>query len=70
MMEALPEVTDPRVIDGRKIASTIEADVKKEVEAFVAEHGVRPALATILVGEHPPSKLYVKLNTGHASVWV
>lgn len=62
IMEPLPEVTDPRVIDGRKIAQSIEAQVKKEVEIFVSEHGIKPALATILVGEHPPSKLYVKLK--------
>ncbi len=61
-MEPLPEVTDPRVIDGRKIAQDIEAEVKKGVEGFVNEHGIKPALATILVGEHPPSKLYVKLK--------
>ncbi len=61
-MQELPEVTDPRVIDGRKIAQGIEAKVKKEVEEFVKERGVKPALATILVGEHPPSKLYVKLK--------
>lgn len=61
-MEPLPEVTDPRVIDGRKIAQGIEAKVKKEVEDFIKDRGVKPALATILVGEHPPSKLYVKLK--------
>ncbi len=61
-MQELPDVTDPRVIDGRKIAQGIEAEVKKEVEAFVKERNIRPALATILVGEHPPSKLYVKLK--------
>jgi methylenetetrahydrofolate dehydrogenase (NADP+)/methenyltetrahydrofolate cyclohydrolase len=61
-MEPLPEVTDPRVIDGRKIAQGIEAGVKKDIEKFVKETGIKPALATILVGEHPPSKLYVKLK--------
>ena len=58
----LEEVTDPRIIDGRKIAQRIEAEVKKEVEKFIQERGIKPALATILVGEHPPSKLYVKLK--------
>lgn len=53
---------DPRIIDGRKIAQDIEAEVKKGVEEFVIKHGIRPALSTILVGEHPPSKLYVKLK--------
>ena len=61
-MEPLPEVTDPRVIDGRKIAQGIESGLKKEVEEFIKETGIKPALATILVGEHPPSKLYVKLK--------
>ncbi len=61
-MEPLPEVTDPRIIDGRKIAQGIEAGVKKDVEKFAGETGIKPALATILVGEHPPSKLYVKLK--------
>ena len=61
-MDPLPEVTDPRVIDGRKIAQDIEARVKNDVEKYVQEQGFKPALATILVGEHPPSKLYVKLK--------
>ena len=61
-MEPLPEVTDPRVIDGRKIAQGIEEKVRKEVSEFIKERGIKPALATILVGEHPPSKLYVKLK--------
>ncbi len=61
-MEPLPEVTDPRVIDGRKIAQGIEACIKNDVKKFVSETGIKPALATILVGEHPPSKLYVKLK--------
>lgn len=61
-MQELPLVTDPRIIDGRKIAQRIEAKVKKEVEKFIQERGIKPALATILVGEHPPSKLYVKLK--------
>ena len=62
LMEPLPEVTDPRVIDGRKIAQDIEAKVRNEAESFVLHTGIKPALATILVGEHPPSKLYVKLK--------
>ncbi|MBU4491105.1 MAG: bifunctional methylenetetrahydrofolate dehydrogenase/methenyltetrahydrofolate cyclohydrolase [Euryarchaeota archaeon] len=61
-MQEPPLVTDPRIIDGRKIAQSIEAKVKKEVEKFIEERDILPALATILVGEHPPSKLYVKLK--------
>ena len=61
-MEPLPEVTDPRVIDGKKISQEIEAEVKVGVAELVDSHGITPGLATILVGENPPSKLYVKLK--------
>lgn len=61
-MQQLPEVTDPRVIDGKKIAQDIEARVKEEVQELIKERNITPGLATILVGEHPPSKLYVKLK--------
>jgi len=52
---------EDRVIDGRRIASEIEEEVKEKV-SVLKDEGVEPALATILVGEHPPSKLYVKLK--------
>lgn len=58
-MQMLDE--DPRIIDGRRIADDIEAGVREEVEGLRAQ-GITPTLATILVGEHPPSKLYVKLK--------
>jgi methylenetetrahydrofolate dehydrogenase (NADP+)/methenyltetrahydrofolate cyclohydrolase len=61
-MQQLPEVTDPRVIDGKKLSQDIEAKVKEGVLHLEEERGVKPGLATILVGEHPPSKLYVKLK--------
>jgi len=55
------EIIDPRIIDGRWIADKIEDRVKTEVEKL-KEKGIQPTIATILVGEHPPSKLYVKLK--------
>ena len=55
------EIIDPRIIDGRGIADKIEDRVKMEVEKL-KEKGIQPTIATILVGEHPPSKLYVKLK--------
>lgn len=61
-LEPLPEVTDPRIIDGKKISQEIEADVKVGVAELFESHGITPGLATILVGENPPSKLYVKLK--------
>jgi len=52
---------EDKVIDGRALASEIEGEVKEGV-SLLKEEGAEPALATILVGEHPPSKLYVKLK--------
>jgi methylenetetrahydrofolate dehydrogenase (NADP+)/methenyltetrahydrofolate cyclohydrolase len=47
------------IIDGREIAARVRAGVAREVEAFTAEHGQPPGLATVLVGEDPASAVYV-----------
>ena len=48
------------IIDGKKIGSEIRAEVKKEVETFVAIHGYAPTLAVVFVGDHPASSVYVR----------
>jgi methylenetetrahydrofolate dehydrogenase (NADP+) / methenyltetrahydrofolate cyclohydrolase len=48
-----------RIIDGKALAARVRSDVATEVEAFVAEHGRPPGLATILVGDDPASAVYV-----------
>jgi methylenetetrahydrofolate dehydrogenase (NADP+) / methenyltetrahydrofolate cyclohydrolase len=48
-----------RIIDGKAVAARVRAQVATEVEAFVAEHGRPPGLATILVGDDPASAVYV-----------
>jgi methylenetetrahydrofolate dehydrogenase (NADP+) / methenyltetrahydrofolate cyclohydrolase len=48
-----------RIIDGKAVAARVRAEVATEVEAFVAEHGRAPGLATILVGDDPASAIYV-----------
>lgn len=48
-----------RVIDGKAIAARVRADVARDVEAFTAEHGSPPGLATVLVGDDPASAVYV-----------
>jgi methylenetetrahydrofolate dehydrogenase (NADP+)/methenyltetrahydrofolate cyclohydrolase len=40
-----------RIIDGKAVAARVRAQVALEVEAFVAEHGRAPRLATNLVGD-------------------
>jgi methylenetetrahydrofolate dehydrogenase (NADP+) / methenyltetrahydrofolate cyclohydrolase len=48
-----------QIIDGKAVAARVRAQVAVEVEAFVAEHGRAPGLATILVGDDPASAVYV-----------
>src|SRR5213595_30438 len=48
-----------RIIDGKAVAARVRAEVARDVEAFVAEHGRGPGLATILVGDDPASAVYV-----------
>jgi methylenetetrahydrofolate dehydrogenase (NADP+) / methenyltetrahydrofolate cyclohydrolase len=48
------------IIDGKAVAADVRARVAGEVEELVAEHGVRPGLATILVGDDPASHVYVR----------
>ncbi len=47
-----------QIIDGKKIAAEIRAEIKKEI----AELGITPGLAVILVGADPASHLYVGLK--------
>jgi len=47
------------IIDGREISARVRAEVKAEVDAFTAQAGKAPGLATILVGEDAASEIYV-----------
>ncbi|MGE0054368.1 MAG: bifunctional methylenetetrahydrofolate dehydrogenase/methenyltetrahydrofolate cyclohydrolase FolD [Hyphomicrobium sp.] len=49
-----------QIIDGKKIAADVRAEVAAEVERLVSENGLKPGLAVVLVGEDPASKVYVK----------
>ncbi len=51
-----------RIIDGKFLAQQIEEEVRSGVKELKNSLGVIPALATILVGEDPASKMYVHLK--------
>ena len=53
-------MTGARIIDGKKIAAAVRLDVAAEVARLIKDHGVKPGLAVVLVGEDPASKVYVK----------
>lgn len=48
------------IIDGKKIASEINEDAKKEVEKLKIKYNQSSCLATVVVGKDESSKLYVK----------
>ncbi len=49
-----------RIIDGKALAQQVREGLAKESAAVLAETGMKPGLATILVGDDPASQLYVK----------
>src|SRR3954463_6406848 len=49
-----------RIIDGKAVAAEVRSRVADEVQEFAATHGGRvPGLATVLVGDDAPSRVYV-----------
>src|SRR5262249_4224464 len=42
------------------LAQTMQAEIAADVQAFAAQHGVRPGLAAVLVGDNPASHIYVR----------
>ena len=48
------------IIDGKKTAADLREELKKKVEELKATYSAVPGLTVILVGEDPPSKIYVK----------
>lgn len=51
-----------QLIDGKQIAAKIRAQVAEGVTALVNKTGVRPGLATVLVGDNPASATYVRMK--------
>ena len=49
-----------QILDGKGMANKIRAEIKDEVELFVKETNIQPALAVVLVGENPASQVYVR----------
>tara|TARA_Y100000590_G_scaffold59408_1_gene63034 strand:- start:222 stop:1067 length:846 start_codon:yes stop_codon:yes gene_type:complete len=50
------------LIDGKKVASELREELKKEVSELRTKHNKVPGLTVILVGELAPSKIYVKMK--------
>jgi methylenetetrahydrofolate dehydrogenase (NADP+)/methenyltetrahydrofolate cyclohydrolase len=50
---------DTRVIDGTALSGRLRSELAARV-AGLAARGIRPGLAAVEVGDHPPSRIYVR----------
>jgi 5,10-methylene-tetrahydrofolate dehydrogenase/methenyl tetrahydrofolate cyclohydrolase len=51
-----------KLIDGKGIAKSIQQELTEEVAQLKEKHGIVPGLATVLVGDNPASKTYVRMK--------
>ena len=51
-----------KIIDGRALAKEMREEIGQGAEQLVEETGVRPGLATVLVGDDPASHQYVRMK--------
>ena len=49
-----------RIIDGNAVARKLRAEYADRVTRLMEQHGLRPGIAVILVGDNPASKVYVR----------
>jgi methylenetetrahydrofolate dehydrogenase (NADP+)/methenyltetrahydrofolate cyclohydrolase len=49
------------IIDGKALAADVEVEAAEKVKRL-AERGIVPGLATMLVGENPASQMYIRLK--------
>jgi methylenetetrahydrofolate dehydrogenase (NADP+) / methenyltetrahydrofolate cyclohydrolase len=49
-----------RLLDGKQLAQTLQAEIATAAAEFAQKYGVRPGLAAVLVGDNPASQRYVR----------
>lgn len=61
-------MSQARILDGKKLALTLQQELAHEVQQWQSKTGKRPGLAVILVGANPASTVYVrnKRKAAHA----
>jgi len=62
-----PRMTEGKLIDGKATAQAVRAEVGVATGLLIAEAGVRPGLAVVLVGDDPASQVYVRHKDKDAS---
>src|SRR5438128_9367614 len=48
------------LLDGKKLAQTMQGEIAAGVADMVQKTGARPGLAAVLVGDNPASQIYVR----------
>lgn len=51
-----------KILDGKKLADKLNTELKEKIKQAVEKTGIKPKLATILVGTDPASKIYVNIK--------
>lgn len=49
-----------RLLDGKQLAQSMQAEIAVEAAELLRAHGIRPGLAAVLVGDNPASQIYVR----------
>ncbi|WP_292486733.1 bifunctional methylenetetrahydrofolate dehydrogenase/methenyltetrahydrofolate cyclohydrolase [Methanohalobium sp.] len=53
---------DSKIIDGRSLSKKIESELSYKVQDLKDRYNITPGLSTIVVGDDPASKMYVRLK--------
>ena len=51
-----------KILNGKKLADKFNKELKEKIKQAVEKTGIKPKLATILVGTDPASKIYVNIK--------
>ncbi len=51
-----------KILDGKSLAAELRGEVKRRVDAL-AQRGMKPGVAVVLVGDNPASRVYVRNKT-------
>lgn len=51
-----------KILDGKNLAKKLNSELKKQIKKAVEKTGIRPTLATILVGNDPASQVYINIK--------
>ncbi|MDG2288413.1 MAG: tetrahydrofolate dehydrogenase/cyclohydrolase catalytic domain-containing protein, partial [Woeseiaceae bacterium] len=53
-------MTAAKRINGKAKAAALAESITKETAVLLAEHGIKPGLAVVIIGEDPASQVYVR----------